>query len=375
MKKYLAAVVLLLSMALMLSGCFPSGEKDPNLSSLTKLTDNRLFEHNANNLTVSFEIPEIPSNLPMRIRLKGKHFDTEEMIELFFDGKIIDDEQTWSGNYYTYDGSRLYVSTDYSSLSFNDGETAHGHNYQVDGPVNYQVAFFVDEKFYKNTYFSGGNELENFPLQNALDRVLKLTSTLGITDLGEPEIYAVSLDTYAKLKVDYTSFFNEEYPLTTYSEMYILHFPQVFDGIELADLKEVSVNDYTLDDGKSMVWSPRVTVGVAKDRIFYFDVSEPFEAEYEVVNSQPAKYDLNYVLSELISYLDKTYFSKETVINNVKAVYYPVERRGNEYVEYSLAWSFEGYVNEGKLFNIFDNIHNYKVIVSAENGVRTTCSG
>lgn len=367
-KKIARAALVCAMTAVTLSGCFPTGENDPDV--FDDFSGMDTFEYSAKNLSVSFDIPEIPNNLPIRIRLKGKHFDTEEMIELFFSGKTIDDEQTWSGNYYTYDGSRLYVSTDYSSLSFNDGETAHGHNYQVDGPVNYQVAFFVDKEFYKNTYFSGGNDLENFPLQSALDRVLELTSMLGIADLGEPEIYAVSLDTYAKLKVDFTNFFNEEYPLTTDSEVYVLHFPQIFNEVELADLWEVNVNDPTGDYGKSMVWSPRLTVGVAKDRIFYFDVSEPFEAEYEVVNSQTAKYNLNYALSELMSYLDKTYFSKETVINKVKAVYYPVERRGNECVEYSLAWSFEGYMNEGKLFNLFDNIHNYKVIVSAEDGIR-----
>ena len=352
-----------------LSGCFPTGEKDPVVSD--DYSDKDTFEYEGENISVSFDIPEVPENMPTRIKLKEKFFDYEEMLPLFFGDKPINWEKTWSGGYYTDDDT--YLSVEENRIQFNDGETAHNHNYQVDGPVNYQVALFVDEIFYKDTYFTGGDELDSFPLQDALDRALELTSTLGFANLGDPEIYAVSLYTYEKLieELDAYIFFNEEYPLTVDDEVYIFHFPQVFDDVRLAELREISINDEFGDYGKSTVWSPRVIVGVAKDRIFYFSVDEAFEAEYEIVSSEPVRYDMNYAISELVSFLEKTYFRDPAVIYKLQVVYYPAERREPGYTEYSPAWSFKGYMNSTN--SILMN--EYTVFISAENGTRRVYTG
>lgn len=367
MKKRLAAAALLISAALTLSGCFPTGEKDPNTS--TDLSDSKSFEYGKDNFTASFELPDIPDNLPTRIKLKEKTFDAENMMPLFLSGKTVLDEKTWEGNYWTDDGSLLYVSS--NSAGFSDGATCALKEYKIDAPLNYQAVVTVIEEYYRDT-FDIGRELEEFSSQSAIDRALEVVSTLGITVLEKPEIYAFSLNSLEKLKERDLDFaFNEKYPITKDNEVYVLSFRRLFEGIELADA-DISIKDNTDETGSFSVDASNVTVGVSKDKIFYFSANEVYEEEYEIISSAPAKYDLNYALSELTSYLDKAYFSSETVIEKAKLVYFPVERNEPGYIEYALAWSFEGSAavrGSGAYSNSYRR-DDYKIFFLAETGVR-----
>ncbi len=173
-------------------------------------------------------------NVPARIKLREKPFDTKKMLDLFFGDKTI--KKIWEENYHADDGSLLCV--DSNMLIFDDGETAHYCNFQVEGPVNYQAAVVVREEYYRDT-FGVGKELEDFPSQNAEERASELISKLEIANLGDPDIYAFSLDTYEKLnETDKLGFaLNKKYQLTKDNEVYVLRYPQVFFGIELAEIR------------------------------------------------------------------------------------------------------------------------------------------
>ncbi len=358
--KILAALILLITFTF--SGCFPSGEKSPDTSKV--VTEDKTFEYNAPHINVSFEIPQIQNDLPTRIKLKEKSFDTDKMLKLFFYGKTILPERTWEGNFYTDDDSFLCVGS--NSLSFYEGKTAPLKKFQIDAPLNYQAVLCVNEEYFRALY-NIGEELEGFPSETALDRANELISTLGITTLGEPEIYAFSVDTLKKLKeINFSFAFNEKYPLTKDNEVYVLKFRQAFNGIELADVN-ASIKDNTDELKSFMISSPNVTVGVSKDKIFYFDAGEVYEKECAVLNSDTPKYDLNYALSELRNYLEKSRFFVQTVIDKAKLVYFPIERNEEGYVEYSLAWSFEGYVGSKVEGDVMKN--DYKKIVLCENGI------
>ncbi len=233
MKKRLAAAIMTISAAIMISGCFPTGEKKPNVSDA--VSESEIFEYSKDNFTASFIIPQYQNNLPTRIKLKEKAFDTDEMIDLFYSGKTILQDKTWNGNYYADDDSLLCV--DSNGILFCDGKTAPVKKFQIDAPLNYQAVLTVADECYREM-FDIGTELDGFSSQSAESRANELISTLGITNLGEPEIFAFSLNTLEKLKENDLAFaFNEEFPLTKDSEVYILHFPRLVDEIELADAK------------------------------------------------------------------------------------------------------------------------------------------
>ena len=359
MRKLSAVFVLMI--AIMFSGCFPSGVKDASTSN--DFTEDKTFEYKAPHIDVSFEIPQIQNALPTRIKLKEKSFDTNEMLKLFFDGKTILPEKTWEGNFYTDDNSLLCVNS--NSLSFYEGKMAPLKEFQIDAPLNYQAVLCVSEEYFRALY-DIGEELDDFPSETALNRANELISTLGITSLGEPEIYAFSVDTLKKLKeISFSFAFNEKYPLTKDNEVYVLKFQQVFNGIELADA-DTSIKDNTDESGSFPISHPNVTIGVSKDKIFYFDTGEIYEKEGEILNSDMPEYDLNFALSELKNYLEKSHFSVQTVIDKAKLVYYPIERNEEGYVEYSLAWCFEGYVGSKVEGDVTKN--DYKKFVLCENG-------
>lgn len=355
-----------------LSGCFPTGEKDPTQTNSVDLTEDGTYVFSKEYLDVSFEMPEIQNDLPAKIKLRKKYFNTDEILKLFFDGKTILEDKTWSGNYHADDQSHLYVASDDNTISFNDGKTAPEPRDQIDFPVNYMMPVHHLREYFKEEYFPSG-ELEEFPSSYAIKRAQELLSTLGMTSLGEPDIFAVSLESFEKFRIYYPTeaFFNNSYPLTKDNEIYYLTYQKFVNGIGLADISQFSVKDNT-DGRTATVYSPIVKVGVSKDNIFLFDSGAAYEDEYEILSDEPIKYDLNYAVNELQSYLEKSYFSsrKAAKINTAKLVYLPVEVNEEGTVEFVLAWSFEGRI--GDVNDIF-YWNDYKIIIRADNGTRIVC--
>ena len=95
-----------------------------------------------------------------------------------------------------------------------------------------------------------------------------------------------------------------------------------------------------------------------------------YEEEYEVLSDEPIKYDLNYALNELESYLSKVYYSskKSAKISTAKLVYVPIEANGEEgTVEFVLMWSFEGYVGD---INKDFYWNDYKIMIRTDDGTK-----
>ncbi|MCH5204469.1 MAG: hypothetical protein J1F03_06955 [Oscillospiraceae bacterium] len=369
MKKRLAAAAVLISVIFTLSGCFPTGEKETTPTNSVDFTEIETYEYSKDYLEVSFKLPEIPKDVPIRIKIKEKNFDADEIIELFFGGKTILEDQTWNGNYTADDKSYLFADPNRNIVRFADGKTSPTPvNNSIDFPVNYQMPIYHLEDYFREKYFPGGDgELEAFPRSDATGRALGLTSILGITNLGEPDIFAVTLDSYEKFREYYDGdgFFNDSLTMTKENEIYYLVFPKVYAGIELADVS-LSVQNHT-NGRSSQIFLPKLTVGVSKDDIFFLDSGAVYEEEYEVLSNEPIKYDFNYALNELESYLSNVYFSskKTAKINTAKLVYYPIEVNEEGTIECVLTWSFEGYV--GKMDDDF-YWEDYKIIIRTDNG-------
>lgn len=364
MKKCLAAAALLISMALTLSGCFPTGEKDPNTSNV--LSESEFFECEKENLSVNFKIPNKPVNVPTRIKLKEKFFNPDELLEIFFGGKTINEADSRGMHIWANDKSYLRTQSKLNEIRFDDGATCYnGLEVSRNSPINYQINLIYSREQYRDM-FGIGEEIEGFPSQNAIDRALELCSTLGINNLGKPMVYAFNLEVYEKYKELTSPWLNSDIPFTKDNEVYILRFRQTFGEIELADLYDYYINDSTAKYGKVSLDSPEVVVGVSKTDIFHFMVEEAYEAEYETISNEPIKFGLNYALNEFSGYLERSYFNNETKFIAADIVYFPVESKEDGYIEYSLAWCFYGTVHDKKS----KYSDNYNIVFRTENGAR-----
>lgn len=358
MKKSLAAVVISFMTVLALSGCYPTEKKvNEGISSTafesaplfeSTSLDNSHFEYSRENLAVSFDFPEVPDELPSRIKLKEKIFDRRKAVELFFGGEAPVSEYLYGaneayGNYTAQDGSELTIEG--NRICYYNGKTlSRESGFDLKFSVSYLSVIRLCKEYMRDMYSITEDELEGFPLQEALSNARNLISELGITDYGEPKIYALSLASYEKIKHNETYMFNEEYPLTKDNEIYVFEFPQVFGKVELSDLRGVSIKDSTREIGTA-VDSSSIVVGISKEGIFEFYIDAAYEADGEVLSTEPVKYNLSHAVTELEKYFEKVNFTiaKTVAINNARVFYYPVERNEADTVEFVPTWSFEGY--------------------------------
>ncbi len=378
MRKIFAVFVL--AIALTFSGCYPTGKKvEGDISSTASGSthlDGTHFKYSKDNLDVSFDLPDVPDELPPRIKLKQKMYDHQEVIDLFLGGEAPVSEYLYGvnkecGQYTASDGSELIIEE--NSIEYNNGK--YPTSWEINDtkfPVSYFRAELMCNEYHRDMYSITEEELEGFPLQGALDSAKELISKLGIAGLGEPQIYSVSLESYKKMKSEYYKMFNNEYPVTKDNEIYVFKFPRLLGEVEGLDLNNVGINNST-SEGYAGADSPSVIVGVAKDGIFNFEVKSIYESNYEILSTEPVKYDLAYAVSELEKYLDKVYFpsSKSVVISNAKVVYYPVERNEPGTVEFTPAWSFDGYLHNLEIESEFNCVlyYDYRLFVNSDVGV------
>ncbi len=398
MKKRLAAMVISIISVLALSGCYPTGKKvNENLSSVDSENapfdgshsenssstasgsthlDGTHFEYSKDNLDVSFDLPEVPDKLPSRIKLKEKTFDHQEVIDLFFGGEAPVSEYLYgvnneSGEYTASDGSELIITD--NMIDYINGDVLNQESLEgLKSPVSYSRIMRFCREYMRDRYSITEDEIDGFPLQEALDSANELISKLGIAGLGEPKIYAFSLECYEKMKPTETRIFNEEYPLTKDNEIYVFKFPRLFGEVELSDLHVVEINDSTSEIPVSVI-SPSLIVGVSRNGIFKFSIDAVYETDGEVLSEEPVKYDLGHAVSELEKYFDRVYFtaSKKGAINKAKVVYYPVERNEPGTVEFTPAWSFEGCATDAVMAAEIGHVSFWDLsyIVNADVGV------
>lgn len=378
MKKHFAAMMISFMTVLALSGCYPTGKKvnedisstdSENTTSESAAPESTHFEYSKENLAVSFDFPEIPDELPSRIKLKEKIFDRQKAIELFFGGEAPVSEYLYGvneecGQYTARDGSELRI----------EGNRISYYNGQMDDPetpVSYFAVVSVCKEYMRDRYSITGDELEGFPLQEALDIARDIISKLGITGCGEPQIYAVSLECYEKMKQNDNYIFNDKYPLTKDNEVYVFRFPQTIDEVKLSDMN-VDIEDHTIE-WDTLATPSSLVVGISKEGIFEFCIDAAYETDVEILSTEPIKYDFNHAIIELEKYFDKVNFnrSKSVAINKAEVLYYPVERNEADTMEFVPAWSFEGYqcdlVMEETLGHV--SFWDFRFIVNTDVGV------
>ncbi len=323
MKRYFTATLVLITVVFALSGCFPTGEKKPAETDVGYKSGEK-FECSWENLTAEFTIPD---DLPQatRIRITPKAINKEEVIKLFFGDRAYTEAPApyLPGIYGTNDGV-FYLSLRDGEIGFHDNRVCGSSFFKNDYPVDYMslVLYCVPREWEYNA--PSDIEIQDFPRETALNSAEELLTKLGIENIGEPEVYPLTVEKITKIYEEHNAGIDIE-NVSSEHECYVLCYSQVYDGFEISDL-----------------FAEKITIVVTRDGIVKFNAEKPFESDFEVLSREPVKYDLNYALNEFKRFHDSAYCSEETVIDGCKPVYYPVNPKGSGALEFIPMWTFEG---------------------------------
>lgn len=360
MFKKIIATLSLIAATITLSGCFPTGEKPLVEGASGDVGVGEKFEYSRENLTAEFTIPEqIPQ--ATRISVKEKELDRDAAVKLFFGDRPYwqEFEPPVNGDiYYTNDGN-YSLNLSAGLLGFSD-ETVCSFNFTVNyaGLIN----FCKPRSWDYNPPSS--EELDDFPREAVINQARELFDFFDIHNLGEPEVYPMTVDAIKRVKEEQNTNYDIE-NLTKEHECYVLNFPVVFNGFEVANLPAVS--------GRAGYNTPVITLVYTRNGLVYLYSDVIFENEFEIMSEEPVKYGLEHALSEFKTLHDSAYLDGETLIYDFKAVYYPDKISDDGVYEFIPMWEFDGRTSQQE--DGYISRDRYIAAVTSDRGILKTYKG
>lgn len=349
MKKNFYSVAAIL-LAGMLSGCYPTGNQDPrsdivneeitasnteNTASGQIVGDTSIENPPQQNISYDLTLPQNPPSTVPQIRLQVRKWEENEIESFFLDGKTVVEQYTYEPDFFPDDLRYVYKTSDDWQIirapgqftADNFGAMGNGFQYGAVYPSLTSVCFANDE------------ELSAFSRDSAVKRVNEILDKLNIP-YGVPYIIPVKADTaneYLESCVERQIHDGFSYtPWTEENEIYVLIYPLVYEGIELAmaEMKIPSANDF--GSGGS------IEAVVSKDDIISIRGHTIFQSEYENEKQVDIKFDANFGLNKIKDFYSSQIISKETEFFNCKLVYAPVKKESEEIQTFAPVWEFDG---------------------------------
>lgn len=346
-KQVKTAVAALLSVSL-LSGCYPTGNQDPRSDIATGEMTTRNSENTTSGQIVGDTSPEntpqqninynltLPQNSPStvpQIRLQVRKWEENEIESIFLDGKTVVDQYTYEPDFFPDDLCYVYRTSDDWQIirapgqftADNFGAMGSGFQYGAVCPSLTRVCFASDE------------ELSAFSSEDATQRVNEILKKLNIP-YGIPYIIPAKADTaneYLKFCEETRDNFSYT-PWSEENEVYILIYPLVYEGIELAmaEMKIPGANDF--GNGAT------IEAIVSKDDIISLRGRTIFQAEYETEADVSVKYNAEFGLNKIKEFYLPQIISEETQFLDCKLVYAPVKKESEEIQSFAPVWEFDG---------------------------------
>lgn len=366
--KFLALMTVL---TVLLTGCYPTGEKE--LPSYHNISSNAqedpssgdpvitqpfvgIVSEKAGDAEFNYEISQnLPVQLP-KIKLKTKLFDEELVKKVLLCDKTINpdaDRPDW-----------VIETTDGSLLVFN-----YGFSFS-DGRVDDNRSNFATIANHYNEYcYSSSEQLKSFSSGEAVERVNKLLGELGIENYGEPCIIPVSSEVgNAYLKERGIATTNkdqsrDDYDLWTEEDgIYILKYRLNLNGTDVC-----SGNLKTPGSTKT-IQGADITAYVTKDLVFYLEVGSWYDVVSLNEETTDLKFSAGYASNALIDHYSKISSLKYPVsFTECKSEYVPAGYTDNNELFFTPAWCFMGYELKGVNNDMFTDCAEYYY---AETGIR-----
>ncbi|MGN0670507.1 MAG: hypothetical protein ACI4JZ_08150 [Oscillospiraceae bacterium] len=318
------------------------------------ILDEKITQKVRDNIILQMNLPQTaPSELPT-VKLTLKKWNSEQTKNLFFDGKEITLEQENYSNYYS--NQKIYSwDTEDEMVVIEPGRFSYWDKAALDGESKYGSVFSYrcDDCNLIDDNYASDKELSAFSKADAKKLADEMIDKIGITNLGEPKIIAVTADAANKILERYSEWISGDgeekdtsepftyTPWTENEEAYILRYPQVFENIELT---MNGVQYARLDGGDGVTRDSGVVVYVAKDKVLRLDASQIYDENYKTVENISVNYSANQALVTLKDYLSKQDWEKTVKYYNCKMTYVPYNCSYDEMtVWYKPAWEFAGY--------------------------------
>ena len=220
-KSYLKSVFAVAISAVMLSGCYPTGET--SLDSYAESAGIEELDEQAPGVEVNLTLPEnTPKEVPV-LRIKEKTFDYDYIKSIFIDGKTI--VQHEEGN---PQGRFFDAADDGTSIYVNKGE----FNLRTETHSNDKIISSVFVKEINAEKVFTDVSLPSFSREDAVEKAKQLLDDLEISGVSEPDIYAVTPKNFNEF---YKTYFEDE-SVPDFNEndgYYILNFEQWVEGLPI----------------------------------------------------------------------------------------------------------------------------------------------
>lgn len=344
MKKFL--MVMMVVCALLLSGCFPTGEKNAEKAQYSEII---ATAEEINNFSIAdLKLPDsYPEALP-KISVMLREWDSNVSYIVSGGTTIIETNEYPSSNvngdsyvvdmfdnnyFVTHEAGKIYYGRFYPNNDYTDEELIASTQHSI---YSYIMTTYSDDLL-------NVSELDDFGREKALKRLQTIFAELDITCFGEPLIYTVT--------AEYANSLENDSKLSAADEFYCIVYPIYFENIPLIYDAQIGIegSDYPFS------FSNRAEAIVSKNRIVELDMDYICDNEYEKIEDVQISVSPEDALNVIVSAYKNRKLDCETVFNSCKLVYIPVETDGKYSFTYSPAWEFVGYIK-----------HDYGNVVSLD---------
>lgn len=311
--KNILKYALVLALAFMLTGCFPTGEVEQQSSiRVDNAADSSASESAAfavpndlTNVKFNFDVNgDYLSEVPV-IKAKMRIFDLEALKARFIDGKDIIKEtpNDHGGAFHTSDGITLVANQGRFSYTvehlFGDAEKREVYSAQSNAASNLRY-FFTD-------YHQLDSELEGFSRAEALERANNLVEEFDIKFLGEPSVYAFTLEeleTYLDKSMRFDKEGNKtRVQLTKEDEFYLIRCYGEYGGITMpGEIGRIFEDAFD--------YNTQVDIILTKDSLVKFDCDFVFDS-IEAIDTTQIKCGADTTISKVYEY----YRAKDNVMD------------------------------------------------------------
>lgn len=328
-KKNIRIIMLVILVAVMMTGCFPTTEDKPNSSLLENSSNNQndarefptyIEDTDIEKLTIKANV-NFPDNLDVNQKVststaKLVTWDRDSFVAEFSNGRQVVDELSGDNmgpgdTFYSYgyeDGSRLAFY--FGTVSYRT-EMSDEHQYSY--YFNY-FENFKDENALGNM-FSDKN-IDGVEKSAALDSAKKVTALLEIDDiLGWPQIYTMDADSVNQLQDEMDAkdkYGNPVSKWTSEQEAYLLVYPVLYQNIPSLYLS-------TANNTNEMMSSSKVWFVYGRNGLISFDISRIFDVE-STIQEAPVCSPLG-VVKILKSSFENIIMDRELTISSIKLGY------------------------------------------------------
>lgn len=302
-KAFLATAVI----AVMLSGCFPTGEV-----SVPESTPN-----NIEDLTISISYPEQTPESASEITLRMREWDNDRLIKTFLEGSTI----TYENIFETVREVTCYAyrTDDNKYLRIEDGmltyEAQNGSD--KNSLYDYYTASYMPDLF-------PDEALDGFSREEALERVYAVIDKADIKNLGEPEIYAVTAERANKLATIDTKW-------TKNDELYLMRFPIIYNDIPIINCNSAIPGTSTFYDGSF------VTVAISESELVFFQCVNILGEVQKTGDEIQIKYGAENILDQLKLFFSEREHTPLTIIG-CTLTYMPSAINGFLELSFKPAW-------------------------------------